>query len=138
MAREAELPEEDTRELLFLATGLSKQDAGYLARQQVTIVKSTEESLPPVAKRIRASVQRRSFDLLQRRGVKTAEYELTKGYNDGKRLAHVQALKVGLADEVRATFVTARDEDVCPICSPLHNKSRVARSASTALQPVER
>lgn len=131
VSSEASLPDDDTRELLFLATGLSRQDAGYLARQQAAIVKSTEDSLPLVRKRIRASVQRRAWDKLAKRAEKTAEYELAKGYNDGKRLAHVQALKVGLAKEIRATWVTARDEDVCIMCRPLHNKGRVARSPST-------
>lgn len=131
LCKELEVPEEDTLELLRLSTGLSLQDAGYLVRQQAAVVKATEESTAPIRKKIRASVKRRAWDLLVRRAGKTAEYELAKGFNDGKRLAHAQALKTGLATEIRATWVTAKDEDVCRICSPAGGKTRVARSAST-------
>lgn len=125
------IPAEDRAELAALATGLTARDAAYLVRQQAAIVGATEKSLPAVRKRLRASVKRRAFELLRGRAVRTAEYELAKAYNDGKRLAHAQALKVGLAKRVVATWVTAKDEDVCERCGPLHGKARSATSAST-------
>ena len=61
----------------------------------------------------------------------SAEHELARAYNNGKRLAHRKALDLGLVSEVEREWVTKRDEQVCPICSPLDGRTLRARVGSS-------
>lgn len=138
VAREVDLPEEDAIGVLRAIAGLNQEGVVALVKGQAQRVAKMNPAgfasphfRETMAKRVRASVLRHADELLRRRAYITAEYELARGYNQAKRLAVVQALKVGLIQEVVREWVTQRDEDVCEICRPLHGKTMRARSSST-------
>lgn len=129
---------EDGLEILRAVSGMNRDGVIRVVRgqgQRVAKLRPSEEWAPRVkdsmAKKVRASVLRHVDELLRRRAHLTAEYELARGYNAAQRLAVIQAMKIGLVTEVTREWVTQRDEDVCPVCAPLHGRTQTARAART-------
>ena len=136
---EYRVEEADALEVLKTSAGLAPRDAGAVARQQADAVSKRRDFRPGVfEKALKPAVARRVTDLLKRRAFLTADYELTRAYNGGKRLAHAQALKLGLVTEVNRRWVTELDEDVCEICGPLHGKELLARKAGSLYNLFDR
>ena len=136
---EYKVEEADALEVLRTSAGLAPRDAGAVARQQADAVSKRRDFRPGVfEKALKPAVARRVAGLLRRRAFLTADYELTRAYNGGKRLAHARALKLGLVTEVKRRWVTELDEDVCEVCGPLHGKELLARKAGSLYNLFDR
>lgn len=129
--KESRASKEDGIDLMVLATGLAPLNAVYLARQHAATIEKIRKQLAP-------RYLKRANELLRLRAFRTAEYELAKSYNDAKRLAHIKALRSGLAKQVIKRWVTAKDDDVCKVCAPLHGREVKAKSAATMYNAFDR
>lgn len=114
VCRRREITPADTADVLVAVAGLSARDAASVANQQAELAKHRDRfSAASIGKNLRPAVARRINGLLDRRAYLTADFELARAYNGGKRLAHVRALRIGLVSSVTRRWVTQLDGDVC-------------------------
>jgi hypothetical protein len=137
-ALDREVAQSEAVELLILMAGMSREGVTQVVAAQASqekLRKSLKYRSPYMINLqkagIRRSVKEHVGKLLARRAYKTAEYEMARGHALAKRLAVVQAMKVGLITEVERIWVTEEDEEVCTKCAPLHRKAMAAKSWKT-------
>lgn len=128
----------DADALIGLVTGQSPTDAVRLVRSAATVRKALRRHRGGLSKAVPASALKNAAALIKARALKTAGYELARAYNSAERAKFGQALQLGLAGEVRRTWVTSREASVCKVCAPLHGKTLVSRTRSSLYNAFDR